>query len=856
MKKSALLFITFLLMVSSASAAGVLVKDTVWSGRITLEDDILIPEGVTLTVLPGTIVNIVPSERTKTDPEYLSSLTEITVRGRMKVEGDKVEKIVFNVKGKSLPDLWAGIIVDGGTVNINGCRIENAESGIHVIKGLLVIKDSVVRNNHYGLVLNKQADARVENTDIIENEFGIFEISGPKVSYRKAALKDNKKRDLYLYGSSLKRGIKNRSKSNIFRASGRNCAKGHGDLQKDFKLEDRGITKRYGDGVLLADTVWRGRVEISGLIRVPADVRLVIMPGTIVEFRKKDTNGDGIGENALLMQGVLIAKGTMDNPIIFRSAEDPRRPGDWDSVNIMGSDGVQNLLEYVQIENAYRGLHFHFSNVLVNGSVLKDNYRAMQFQESSVELRDNYIFNNKSGVKARDSGIVFNGNYVFDNINGVNFFRTNLSAGDNFILGNMNQGMNVREGTAIAVNNFIDCNRSGLMINNSFFGKFSGNIITNNFESGISVRDSDNVELSGNFIQNSGFNGVNLLSSGGTITGNHISGNGERGIGIQSFSGAIMENIIVDNGLYAIENESAMDILAPMNWWGLRRVDKVIYDKFDDRTRGMVIFSPARRDAAPYVWPSNKVNTDVTWHGAVVVREPLSVIGGPVLTIAPGTKVLFTEGSGIKVSESRLVAVGKEKKRILFTSLDGTGDYLWDEMLIEHAAGSIFSYCDFEYATWAIHSCFTDLKVINSTFSRNGGGMRFRSGPVEISGSLFSENRIGIRAFLANALIKENEIVNNETGIFVREKGGGLTIRLNNIYSNSNYNIKIGDFNVEDVDARDNWWGTDDPVQTIMDGRTEPGVGKVIFEPVLADKLPFGDEEEEVKDGEDSTNDE
>ena len=63
------------------------------------------------------------------------------------------------------------------------------------------------------------------------------------------------------------------------------------------------------------------------------------------------------------------------------------------------------------------------------------------------------------------------------------------------------------------------------------------------------------------------------------------------------------------------------------------------------------------------------------------------------------------------------------------------------------------------------------------------------------------------------------------------------------MHSNTNYNIRVGDFNLEDVDARDNWWGTDDPAGTIFDGRREPGVGKVIFEPFLTERVSFGNGE-------------
>lgn len=840
LKTGIVLCIFFSLCFPFESEGRTITEDTVWSGEVILEDDILVPEGISLTVLPGTTINIIPSDRTKTDPEYLSSMTEITVRGRLKVEGKFGSSVLFHVWGENGPDRWAGIIVDGGSVHISRTTIQNAEAGIYVLKGIVRIKDSVISGNRYGLIVfSEGSDVNMESVRIIKNEFGVFEINNPRVKYNQSVVKRNIKKDFYIYGDLKREEMKNELRKPAYQRSNESCRRPDPGTEKDYTVKTVETTKQYGDEVLLGDTIWRGRIEISGLIRVPEKVRLIITPGTIVEFRKRDTNGDGIGENGILMQGILIAKGSEENPIIFRSAEKYRGMGDWDAINIMNSDGVQNLVEYVQIENAYRGLHFHFSNVAVNGSVLKDNYRAIQFQESSVEMRNNYIFSNKSGIKARDSEIVFKKNRIFNNINGVNFFRTSLTAEENEIRNNINNGMRIREGMTTVQNNLFDCNRFGLRINSSYFGKFNENVVSNSFETGVSLRESDNVDLSENFIQGSGFNGINVLASGASIKGNHISGNGERGIGIQSFTGRITGNSIIKNGLYAIDNESPSDISAPLNWFGESDAAQVLYDKEDSSGRGRIRYSLLYQAPATFVWPVKNIRADITWYDSINLENNVSVLDGATLVLSPGTSVIFSKGIGMKISESRILAAGEDEKRITFTSMEKGEDNRWGEILLEHADGSIFSYCDFEYASWAVHSHFTNLKVLHSRFRNNDGGMRFRSGPMEITGSQFTENRIGMRAFRANALIKGNEFFNNETGIFIRERGGGLTIRKNNFHSNSSYHIRVGDFNVEDVDARENWWGGIDPVEMIFDGRREPGVGKVIFEPVLGEKATF-----------------
>ncbi len=851
MNFSAKLFIFFFIVSFPAIgfAGKVLNEDTVYSGDIVLTEDILVPEGVTLTVMPGTSLNVRPSDGTKTEPEYLSSLTEITVRGRLDIRGSKDSPVSIHIKAKKHSEKWAGIIVDGGSVNIRYCSVKDAETGIWVISGSATINDSVFHDNRYGLIAqSKTSYVKMTGSRITENDYGVFELDNAHVTYKEDFIGKNRKKDLYLYGSdvnsSILTGIKNSGQMVIHKMDNTLCRKTTDDLS-GYKPEQVNTSKEYKDHVLMQDTVWSGRIVIDGVIRVPKDIRLIIVPGTVVEFRKKDTNGDGIGENGLMMQGVLIAKGTEEEPIIFRSAEKQRSMGDWDAINIINSDGAGNLIEFCRIENAYRGVHFHFSNVLVHKTVIKNNYRAAQFQDSTVEMRENHIFGNKSGIMARDSEVVFNNNHVFNNINGISFFRVSLTARGNNIFNNSNEGLKIREGTVMTQENLLDCNKTGLTIKNTFFGTFNRNVISNNILSGILLKDSDNIGLSANFIQGNGFNGISIMNSGAVIKENLISENGERGIGIQSFTGTITGNNITRNRHYAIGNDSAVDIPAPMNWWGGGRIDEVMYDKFDDPEKGTVIFSPAMNEPAAYQWPLKTFSADIKWHDTILVQDNVTVLNS-VLRIAPGTTVLFSKDAGLKIIGNRIIAVGKEARKIVFTISEKNADDLWDEVLLEHANGSVFSYCYFEYAKWALHSHFSDLKVTDSRFKNNMGGMRFRSGPVEISGSSFSENRIGIRAFRANALITGNSIKNNETGIFVREKGGGLTIRNNDIYSNTGYNIRVGDFNMEDVDAKENWWGSNDPAGTIFDGRKEPGVGRVIYDPYVKEKMVIK-EAEQVK---------
>ncbi|HEY6007005.1 MAG TPA: right-handed parallel beta-helix repeat-containing protein [Geobacteraceae bacterium] len=797
------------LLLPGVSHAVTLIKDTVWQGEVRVTEDVLVPRGVSLTIRPGTRIMVAAAESTKTDPEYLSPLTEITVRGTLRVEGSAASPVEFSGVEKKAGS-WAGIMVDKGIAILSGCRVRNAETGVYVFDGNLRMAGSMLLDGRYGLVAQGQkADVAVEDSRIAENDYGVFALQGAHLVTGTSVVQGNRKRDT------------RSSPQKAFREGTR----------PDTRANPP-VSRRYRDEVFRGDAIWQGRVEVDGTIRVPEGSRLIIMPGTIVEFLKRDTSGSGIGENGLLVQGRLIAKGTREQPIIFRSAEKDKKMGDWDAINIMNSSGGQNLLEYCRIEDAYRGLHFHFSNVSVRHSVITNSYRAVQFQESLVELQGNTFSGNKSGIQGRDSDIALVDNVISGNYLGANFLRANLTARGNSIAANWKEGLRIREGASTLQENLIDGNRQGLLLADMYYGEFSRNSITNNLEVGISVKNADNIGITGNFIAGNGVTGLGVQEASAVVRENLISDNGERGIGVLSFDGIITENNIVKNGRYAIDLDGTKDVSAPSNWWGGDEPARVILDKRVVAARGRV------KDDAPspkpfhFEWPVQTLSTDATWRGDLTVGRTVTVLPGTALSVAPGTVVEFAPGSGLAV-KGKLLARGRSDGKIVFTSLLKKGASDWDEIQLEYATGSVISHCVFEYATWGLHSHFTDLSVSDSLFANNFGGMRFRSGPVEIRRSTFRGNSIGIRAYLGNAAIRENTITQNETGIFVREKGGGLLITRNNIFDNSNYNVRVGDFNNEDVNARENWWGNVDPLQTIFDGRSEPGIGNVLFEPYL-----------------------
>lgn len=157
--------------------AGVLTGDSVWSGEMVLAGDVLIPAGSALTIEAGTTLYVRPAENTKIDPEYLSPLTELLVRGTLRIAGTAEEPVRFlPLNSPAWEDIaWAGILLDGAAGgSIEGASIKNAETGILCITSSPLIMNSTLAGCRYGVVAQKGSAPRILGNEITDGEGGVF----------------------------------------------------------------------------------------------------------------------------------------------------------------------------------------------------------------------------------------------------------------------------------------------------------------------------------------------------------------------------------------------------------------------------------------------------------------------------------------------------------------------------------------------------------------------------------------------------------------------------------------------------------------------------------------------------------
>ena len=161
----------------TASYQGVYSGDLVWEGTVTMASDVLIMEGGSLTIRAGTQVNVVPAEGTKIDPEYLSSLTELLVHGKLEIQGTPEAPVRFLiVEGSETEEIaWSGITLDGAAESyIRNAELERADIAIRCVKSSPEITGNRIANCRYGIVAQQQSHPKILENVLQDGEGGIF----------------------------------------------------------------------------------------------------------------------------------------------------------------------------------------------------------------------------------------------------------------------------------------------------------------------------------------------------------------------------------------------------------------------------------------------------------------------------------------------------------------------------------------------------------------------------------------------------------------------------------------------------------------------------------------------------------
>ncbi len=184
-------------------AEGVIKKSAEWSGTVLVTGDVLVPDGVTLKIDPGTKVLFVSSESSKIEPLYLSMQTELLVRGKLLAKGTEKEPITFGSAGqdedgnriKPKKGCWAGLIFDGPDSSdsiVSHASIGFADSAITTINSSPVFNFCDLTGGNYGVVCLGESWPMVYSCDITGNDFGVLSGKGAEAGIDHTKVENNK----------------------------------------------------------------------------------------------------------------------------------------------------------------------------------------------------------------------------------------------------------------------------------------------------------------------------------------------------------------------------------------------------------------------------------------------------------------------------------------------------------------------------------------------------------------------------------------------------------------------------------------------------------------------------------------
>ena len=135
------------------TTTGTLEEDETWEGRVNLTGDVVVPEGVTLTLEPGTQL-VFPALNDDTAGGNNTSRTELVVNGSLVAVGTESSPIAFTSSAATpARGDWYGIRVSGSDlVHLEHCVLEYASQGLSyarsgsVGQGVVTVRNCEIRH--------------------------------------------------------------------------------------------------------------------------------------------------------------------------------------------------------------------------------------------------------------------------------------------------------------------------------------------------------------------------------------------------------------------------------------------------------------------------------------------------------------------------------------------------------------------------------------------------------------------------------------------------------------------------------------------------------------------------------------
>lgn len=256
----------------------------------------------------------------------------IVVRGRLFIDGLPDAPAVIQPQGEGAPGEWLGIALEpGAEVRMSNATVGFAREGFSVRDASLFLRDTLIRDCEQDGIF-AGGSAHVDLAGCTISGSGRNGVAIPQ-ALSTAKIHTTRVVDSGAYPVRVAASVAGALRhGNSWRDNGQQAvgvvSSAHPDIEGDVAWLPQGIPF---DLTAAAD---------SSLLRIASGARLSLRPGV-------EVIGGGISA-----EGVLVAAGTPDAPVVFGSAEGSPAPGDWTGIEFApGSAGrlVNTVVRYAQI---------------------------------------------------------------------------------------------------------------------------------------------------------------------------------------------------------------------------------------------------------------------------------------------------------------------------------------------------------------------------------------------------------------------------------------------------------------------------------------------------------------------------
>jgi TonB family protein len=123
---------------------------------------------------------------------------------------------------------------------------------------------------------------------------------------------------------------------------------------------------------------WSGTIVVRGDVTIAKKGRLMIDAGSKIYFEPGMdllNSGKDKTKSEIIVNGVLIARGSIENKIIFSSNGEERKMGDWYGITISNSTQA-SIMDNVIVEYSFNGVSIKKSKTILKNSHFRYNYNA------------------------------------------------------------------------------------------------------------------------------------------------------------------------------------------------------------------------------------------------------------------------------------------------------------------------------------------------------------------------------------------------------------------------------------------------------------------------------------------------